>query len=158
MLRLLQTDTHRHLLSPFSCCPRLYKEEPPRGGIALLPLSTGHTSYASHQTEPARRKEKTGALQEEQATPKRAQARLVGFRAVQPPSFAPLFLQFFPQTKGDLLCVLALDCPPVGLAKAIFLASHGLGPVHLLLSLFLYYSNGRLFRELIMLGSLGRLF
>lgn len=92
VLRLLQTDIII-LPAPYLSCSCLYKEEPPRGGIALLPLSTGHTSYASDQTDQQGEGKDRRAARTEQATPKRAQTRLVGFRAVQPPSFAPLFLQ-----------------------------------------------------------------
>lgn len=92
VLRLLQTDTHSSTLSPLFPCPRLYKEEPPRGGLALLPLSTGHTSYASSKTDQQGEGKDRRAARTEQATPKRAQTRLVGFRAVQPPSS---LLRFF---------------------------------------------------------------
>jgi hypothetical protein len=73
------------------------------------------------------------------------------------PSNRHLLLRFFSpgyKPKGDLPTLRACPCPR-GLAKAIFLASRGPGPF---LSQFLYYSNGRLFRDLVMLGSLSRLF
>lgn len=153
VLRLLQTDTHSSLLSPFFAALVCIREEAPRGETRYCSYLLVIILYASNKDGPARRREKTGVLLEQsKRLPSEHRLGLLVFA----PSNRHLLLRFFSpgyKPKGDLPTLRACPCPR-GLAKAIFLASRGPGPF---LSQFLYYSNGRLFRDLIMLGSLSRL-